>query len=71
MKEMIEIHTNKEDVILDPFMGSGSTGVAALELNRKFIGIDNDEKYYKIALKRLDLAKGDYSDVKSKRVTKK
>lgn len=71
MKEIIEIHTNKEDVILDPFMGSGSTGVAALELNRKFIGIDNDEKYYKIALKRLDLAKGNYSDVKSKRVTKK
>ena len=59
MKEIIKIHTNKEDVILDPFMGSGTTGVAALELNRKFIGIDNDEEYYKIALKRLDLAKID------------
>jgi DNA (cytosine-5)-methyltransferase 1/site-specific DNA-methyltransferase (adenine-specific) len=71
MKDIIEIHTNKGDVILDPFMGSGSTGVAALELERKFIGIDNDEKYYKIALKRLASVKGDGVNVKSKRVTKK
>ena len=54
MKDIIEIHTNKGDVILDPFMGSGSTGVAALELERKFIGIDNDEKYFKIAKARIE-----------------
>ncbi len=53
MKEIIEIHTNKNDLILDPFMGSGSTGAAALQLKRKFIGVDNNEKYYNISVDRL------------------
>ena len=37
----------KGDTVLDNCMGSGSTGVAAVKLNRKFIGIDTDEKYVK------------------------
>ncbi|MGZ9756129.1 DNA-methyltransferase [Mycoplasma sp. 4423] len=53
MQQIINIHTNIDDVILDPFMGSGSTGVAAIKNNRKFIGVEIDEKYYKIAEKRL------------------
>lgn len=57
MKEIIEIHTNENDVIIDPFMGSGSTGVAALELNRKFIGIEKDINYYNLALNRLQKIK--------------
>lgn len=57
MKEIIQIHTNKNDIILDPFMGSGTTGVASLELCRKFIGIELDSKYYKITQDRMKFLK--------------
>lgn len=53
MQEIIQIHTNKNDLILDPFMGSGSTGVASITNGRKFLGIELSNKYYTIALKRL------------------
>lgn len=53
MTELIQIHTNPGDVILDPFMGSGTTGAAALASGRKFIGIELDKGYFKIAQKRL------------------
>lgn len=42
--------------ILDPFMGSGTTGVAAVQLGRKFIGIERDERYFDIACRRIDQA---------------
>ena len=54
MKKIIKIHTNKGDKILDPFVGSGTTCLAAFQLKRKFIGIEKDKKYYRIATKRLD-----------------
>ena len=54
MKEIIKIHTNENNSILDPFMGSGTTGVAALELKRKFIGIEVFPEYFDIAIKRID-----------------
>jgi site-specific DNA-methyltransferase (adenine-specific) len=50
---IIKYYTNEDDMILDPTMGSGSTGVACLSLNRKFIGIELDEDYYKVAKERL------------------
>lgn len=50
---MVEASTKEGDVVFDPFMGSGTTGVAALGLSRKFIGIELDEKYFKIAEKRI------------------
>jgi len=56
---IIEIASNKGDMIFDPFMGVGSTGVAALNLGRKFIGIEIDEKYFKAAEKRLKVADGE------------
>ena len=46
--------TNKGDTILDPFMGSGTTGVAAKNLNRDFIGIEMDETYFNIAKERIN-----------------
>ncbi|MBE6147216.1 MAG: DNA (cytosine-5-)-methyltransferase [Firmicutes bacterium] len=54
MEEIIRVHTKPNDVILDPFMGSGSTGVAALKTNRKFIGIELEEEYFLIAKERLE-----------------
>ncbi|MGZ9431731.1 DNA (cytosine-5-)-methyltransferase [Mycoplasma sp. CB776] len=54
MEEIIKIHTNEGDLILDPFMGSGTTGVAALKLKRNFIGIEKDEKYFKITKERIE-----------------
>jgi site-specific DNA-methyltransferase (adenine-specific) len=45
--------SNENDVVFDPFMGTGSTGVASLKLKRKFIGIEKDETYYKIACERI------------------
>lgn len=56
MEEIINIHTNKNDLILDCFMGSGSTGVGALNTNRKFIGIELDKKYFDIAKQRIEEA---------------
>ena len=53
MKWLLERLTNEGDLILDPFMGSGSTGVACMNLNRKFIGIELDEKYFNIAKERI------------------
>jgi site-specific DNA-methyltransferase (adenine-specific) len=41
------------DTVLDPFMGAGTTGVACCNLNRKFIGIEVDEKYFNIAVERI------------------
>lgn len=51
---LIEVLSNKNDLILDPFMGSGSTGVAAIEKERKFIGIEVNSNYFKIAKKRIE-----------------
>ena len=48
--------TSRSDTVLDPFMGSGSTGVAALEEGRDFIGIEREPKYFDIACKRIEQA---------------
>ena len=46
----------KSDTILDPFMGSGTTGVAAIQMGRQFIGIEREPKYFDIACKRIEQA---------------
>ena len=56
MERIIRVSTVEEQVVLDCFMGSGSVGVAALNLHRKFIGIELDEKYFNIAKERIDKA---------------
>ena len=54
IKYLIEIHSNPKDLILDCFMGSGTTAVACKQLGRRFIGCDNNKEYIKIANKRLE-----------------
>lgn len=53
MKVLIENSSNENDIVLDCFCGSGSTGVACLESNRNFIGCEIDKKYYDIAVERI------------------
>lgn len=53
LERIILIGSKETDVVLDPFMGSGTTGVVAKRLNRKFIGIEIDEKYFEIAKNRI------------------
>ena len=53
MEYLVKMYSNEGDVVLDNCMGSGTTGVAALSCGRKFIGIEKDLEYYKIASKRI------------------
>ena len=53
LEYLIKTYTNEGDTVLDFTMGSGSTGVACLNLNRKFIGIEKDENYFNIATQRI------------------
>lgn len=53
LEYFIKTYTNKDETVLDCFMGSGSTGVACKLLNRKFIGIESNEEFYNKALDRL------------------
>ncbi|AFM04516.1 DNA modification methylase [Bernardetia litoralis DSM 6794] len=54
MQHLVKLTTFQDQTILDPFMGSGSTGVACMELKRKFIGYELDENYIEIAKRRID-----------------
>lgn len=56
---LIKSYTDKEALIMDNCMGSGSTGVACLNTNRRFIGIEKEEKYFNIAKDRIEEAEGD------------
>ncbi len=54
LKRYIRVSSKENDIILDTFMGSGSTGVACKQLNRNFIGIEIDKKYFEIAKERIN-----------------
>lgn len=53
LKQYIELASQENNIVLDPFMGSGSTGVACKELNRNFIGYELEPKYFEIAQQRI------------------
>lgn len=57
---VIKLYTDEEDIVLDPFLGSGTTAVAAIKTNRKFIGIEKMKSYYDIASKSIEKAQMDY-----------
>lgn len=57
MSHFINTLSNPGDRVLDPFMGSGSTGVAAIENNRRFVGIELDSNYFDMAAKRMNLVR--------------
>lgn len=54
LEYLIKTYTNETEIVLDNCMGSGSTGVACINTNRNFIGIELDEKYFRIAKERID-----------------
>jgi DNA modification methylase len=56
MSDLIKLFSWQNNLILDPFMGSGTTGVAAIQLGRKFIGIEREERYFQIACQRIEQA---------------
>ena len=55
MAWLVRLVSKEGDTVLDPFMGSGTTGVACRRLNRNFIGIEKDSGYFRIAAKRIKL----------------
>jgi DNA modification methylase len=56
LEYLIKTYTNEGDLVLDNCMGSGSTGVACVNINRDFIGIELDENYFNVAKKRIEVA---------------
>ena len=56
-EHFIKLHTAPGDIVLDPFCGSGTTAVACVRTGRRFIGIELDEKYCKIARERVEAAR--------------
>lgn len=57
MEDLVRIHSNENDVILDPFLGSGSTGITCINTNRNFIGMEVNEEYFNKAKNRIEKAK--------------
>ena len=54
IEEIIKIHSNSGELVLDPFMGSGTTAISAINTGRKFVGFESDKKYYDILTKRIN-----------------
>ena len=57
LRRLLEFASAPGDVVLDPFMGVGSTGVAAVEMGRRFVGIEIDESYVAAAERRIEAAR--------------
>ena len=66
MEDIINIHSNPGDIILDPFMGSGTTAVACVNTNRNYIGFELDKGYYDIAVARVEAASNMVATISAK-----
>lgn len=54
MEWLVKTYTNKGETVFDPFMGSGSTGVACVNTSRNFIGFEKEERFFEIAKTRIE-----------------
>ena len=66
IEEIIKIHSNSGELVLDPFMGSGTTAISAINTGRKFVGFELDKKYYDILTNRIN----EYNFKKNQKETK-
>ena len=71
MEQLVRDFTDPDDLICDPFMGSGTTGVACIRLGRRFIGWEKDPDYFDIAVKRIRGTKEQLGLFKGERVKHK
>jgi site-specific DNA-methyltransferase (adenine-specific) len=60
MEYLVKTYSNEGEVVLDNAMGSGSTGVACMNTNRKFIGIELNEKYFNLAKERIQKTENNF-----------
>jgi DNA modification methylase len=60
VRHFIKLHTKPGDLVVDPFMGGGSTAVACIELGRKFVGIELDPQFYELAVKKARAANANF-----------
>ena len=63
LEYLTKTYTNEGETVLDNCMGSGSTGVACVNTNRNFIGMEINEKYFNIAKERIEKAQNKWSDL--------
>ncbi len=70
-KHFIKLHTERGQTVLDPFMGCGSTGVAAVKEGRGFVGVELDKQWFDVACKRINIALHEPSLFKEERMDKK
>lgn len=56
MRWIVGWHSDEHEIVCDPFMGSGTTGVAATAMGRKFVGVEIEQKYFDLACRRIELA---------------
>ena len=70
LNRIILLGSNENEVVLDPFLGSGTTGVVAVQTNRKFIGIEISKEYFDIASQRIEQSKNNLFSCKSNKLGK-
>jgi site-specific DNA-methyltransferase (adenine-specific) len=63
MERIVSVFTNENDIVLDSFMGSGTTGVACMNLNRRFVGIELDKEYFQLAEQRIQTAQNQTHEI--------